>query len=48
MYPKWKYHIAEEAKIFNNASEEQEAGESWYESPADIKEEEVKSYKKGE
>jgi len=38
MYPKWKYHAKEEAKIFYSAEEELEAGDGWKESPADTKE----------
>lgn len=34
MYPKWKYHTAEPAKIFRNAQEELDAGEGWVESPS--------------
>lgn len=36
MYPKWKYHATEPAKIFDNAKEEVAAGEDWQESPFDF------------
>ncbi len=47
MYPKWIYSSElPKGKIINSAKEEIEAGEGWFESPADIGK--VKEIKKEE